>query len=537
MTRPFWQGATASKVFDIDEDEGPPGRDSSSSPMVIDDEIQELDYVVVPDDELLADEHTDEPISHPNSYTVPIEGYKAELQSYRFNDLTLLAGGRMTVEFYNQTEIEFLKIIYIRRDMHSEEVTLIGHRFIKNSHPDLGGVLDTTYQDEVCWLVGLVPTRTLGHLYEIPIEWVTGQRQIVLTNERSPKALNESWHIHEDLVCRWKVVVHYPNKSSRCNPSQSIVRRLQEAECDPQWLVPEDELRRCARGETLKGGSARGIKPFEKARLQEEAAIRQHHAETAPAQSALTITGPDSFLDRPQPYRNVSISINSDDDDDIRIITGPNAGHRRPTSHTTNRQRIDLDRYHPRTAPTRGPRDSSRLRQRYTFGDSFCGGGGVSRGAQMAGLAIEWGFDRGEDQCHTWRKNFPYAKCHHRDVTSFLGAEANVKVDILHLSPPCQPYSPANTRPNIDKDEENTATAFAISELLERCRPRLVTMENTFGLLQRKPEYFHRFIGLFTAKDYSVRWTILDMANYGVPQRRQRLIVIASWYVQITSQN
>ena len=527
------KGTSASNVFDVDEDQSPSSSNNFESYfMVSDDEIEELDYIILPDDELLAEEHTDEPVSNLNSYTVPIEGYKTELQSYRINDLILLAGGRMTIEFRNEREREFLRILYIRRDLFTKDITLIGHRFLKNSHPDLGGVLDTTYQNEVCWVVGLVPKRELGPLHEIPVEAVIKKRDIDMTNALSPK-LNQPCVVREDLVCRWKIINHYP-RPGRCKPTQSIIRKLLAAECDASGFVPEDELRRYSRGETLKGGSVKGNMPFEKARLQEEAANRQRCAEAVPMHSNLNTNRSTFNRTRTQPPGNSSILIDLDDDI-IDLTAGSLVKHQRNAPLTVNFQEMDLDEHRPTEAFARELRGSTRSRQRYTFGDSFCGAGGVSRGAQMAGLSIKWGFDRGKDQCDSWNTNFPYGRCYPAHVSDFLGANIDTKVDVLHLSPPCQPYSPANTNHNLEKDAINIDACFSIADLIQKCKPRIVTLENTAGLLQRWPEYFHRFIALFTAREYSVRWGILDMANYGVPQRRQRLIVIASGYVQHSS--
>ena len=200
-------------------------------------------------------------------------------------------------------------------------------------------------------------------------------------------------------------------------------------------------------------------------------------------------------------HRPTTVIIDDDSDDVIEVM-----------------DTVGLGYAHVNTPATR----------RYTFGDVFCGAGGVSRGAQMAGLSVAWGFDHGPDQCETWSTNFPYGKIYRCDVTTFLGAPRDVKVDILHLSPPCQPYSPANTRPNEAKNWTNIQTCFAIADLIEKCKPRLVIMENTSGLYDRSPEWFHPFVSLFLYRDFDVRWSLVNMANFGVPQSRQRLIIIAA---------
>ncbi|KAL8652512.1 MAG: hypothetical protein Q9226_004242 [Calogaya cf. arnoldii] len=167
--------------------------------------------------------------------------------------------------------------------------------------------------------------------------------------------------------------------------------------------------------------------------------------------------------------------------------------------------------------------------RRYTFGDSFCGAGGCSRGAKSAGLRVVWGFDSDLASIGSYAKNFFGARCEATPADVFTEVlNDNFCVDVLHLSPPCQPYSPAHTRPG-RMDEINEATFFAVGEIIKKSKPRVVTLENTFGLAQRWPEWMDALIRFFTALGFSVRWRVLNLAQYGVPQARKRLVVIASW--------
>ncbi|KAH6710800.1 S-adenosyl-L-methionine-dependent methyltransferase [Leptodontidium sp. MPI-SDFR-AT-0119] len=175
--------------------------------------------------------------------------------------------------------------------------------------------------------------------------------------------------------------------------------------------------------------------------------------------------------------------------------------------------------------------------QTYTYGDAFCGGGGSSRGATMAGLHLKWGFDFNKNACLTWRANFPSSQCHQMAAHEFVdqaqraadnGQSNTAKVDILHLSPPCQFFSPAHSVEGVD-DEMNVASLFAVQMVIDVSRPRIVTLEQTFGIAcPRFRIYFNALIQMFTTHDFSVRWAIVPLAQWGLPQRRMRLIVIAS---------
>ncbi len=170
-----------------------------------------------------------------------------------------------------------------------------------------------------------------------------------------------------------------------------------------------------------------------------------------------------------------------------------------------------------------------RQTKRYTFGDAFCGGGGCSRGAKSAGLRVVWGFDSDLASIDSYAKNFFGARCEATPADVFISIlNEDFCVDILHLSPPCQPYSPAHTRPG-QNDEMNEATFFAVGEIIKKCKPRIVTLENTFGLAQRWPEWMDALIRIFTTLGFSVRWRVLNLAEYGLPQTRRRLVIIAAW--------
>ena len=172
-----------------------------------------------------------------------------------------------------------------------------------------------------------------------------------------------------------------------------------------------------------------------------------------------------------------------------------------------------------------------RRQSKYTFGDGFCGCGGASRGAYGAGLRVAWGFDQDPDAIATYYANFPRAHCEGIAANDFVTAlNEDYKVDILHLSPPCQIFSPAHTRPGRN-DESNGASFLATEELLKKTRPRIVTLQETFGLtrtLDNLP-WFNAMIQILTKLGFSVRWKVFNLQDFGLPQPRKRLFLFASW--------
>ena len=171
---------------------------------------------------------------------------------------------------------------------------------------------------------------------------------------------------------------------------------------------------------------------------------------------------------------------------------------------------------------------SKAHRRRYTFGDCFSGAGGMSRGAVSAGLRINWAFDFNLPACQNYQMNFFGTPVYNIWANQFSEAKGNHKVDICHLSPPCQFFSDAHTVQGKD-DDMNTASLFAIFNLLEKAKPRVVTLEQTSGLIRRHPIFFNAVINMFTSRGFSVRWKVMNCADFGLPQRRTRLFVMASW--------
>ena len=175
----------------------------------------------------------------------------------------------------------------------------------------------------------------------------------------------------------------------------------------------------------------------------------------------------------------------------------------------------------------------------YTYGDCFCGGGGMSCGAKLAGLTVKWGLDFDREAIRTFQLNFEGASCENTSVDHFLNADIfppeQYHVDVLHMSPPCQSFSPAQAiKPEDFEDKQ--AVILAVNDLVKMVKPRIITMEETFGLLHPvNRKFFISVVNSLVDQGYSVRWKVMNFGQYGVPQNRRRLVLIASGYVVSSS--
>lgn len=123
-----------------------------------------------------------------------------------------------------------------------------------------------------------------------------------------------------------------------------------------------------------------------------------------------------------------------------------------------------------------------------------------------------------------------YAEC--TSVEHFLNASiyppAQYRVDVLHMSPPCQSFSPAQTvKPEDFEDKQ--VVILAVNDLVKMIKPRIITMEETFGLLHEvNREFFKSVVNSLTEQGYSVRWKVMNFIEYGVPQARRRVVLVAA---------
>ena len=253
--------------------------------------------------------------------------------------------------------------------------------------------------------------------------------------------------------------------------NEGVVQSLTRKECDESYFVDEEALRISFRDESIKGGSSSDWLPGEQEQNTRE-------------RERCNYNDPLDF------YPNFEI--------------------------------FDLASIH---------RPKSPKMQCYTLGDGYCGAGGASRGAKAAGLRVIWGFDFDRAAIESYQLNFSATHCWAIAAHQFIvSVTDDLKVDILHISPPCQTFSPAHTRPGKD-DGMNEATFLATSELIKRSKPRIVTLEETFGLTRTEDNliWFKAMIQMFTSLGFSARWKVFDLRDFGLPQPRKRLFLYASW--------
>lgn len=177
-------------------------------------------------------------------------------------------------------------------------------------------------------------------------------------------------------------------------------------------------------------------------------------------------------------------------------------------------------------------RTSLNGQYRYTFMDGFCCSGFASQGAKMAGLNIICAFDNDRLVVVSYQWNHREVPIYPMDAHDFVTEFARAfegKIDVLHLSFPCQWFAHCHTVPGRN-DFLNEIAILSLKLFLAKLRPRILVMEETSGLsnIAKHQDNFHNMIEDITASNYSVRWKVMNFVEHGIAQQRRRLITIAA---------
>lgn len=380
---------------------------------------------------------------------------------------------------------DFIRIKHIIRNLETDQVTLRGQRFRRAKY--LGQIFDWKL-NEVVMVLNVDeddprPALVQG-MEDIQISEVIGKRDLIVTNEEYPRLsfredpqskteravdLKERIFNHGKLVCRWVEISSWRTRATRQTRGQKayggIVRRV--------YCTEADRTGKRVSGK-LDASAGPHFSPID---------LENQNVQATP-----------SFSRKRALHRSPSAKLNQAE------------------------------------SPSKRRRATFGRKYKYLFADGFHGAGGASRGARMAGLHVVWGFDKEPLTCEAYRPNFPKAKSFQIGAADFPPPSFNPLcscIDILHLSPPCCFFSPAHTTagPN---DQDNHDALFTVGPLLRKCNPRIATLEQTYGLLEHHRHSFRRLAHDIITAGYNFRYRKVNCAEYGLAQKRKRLIIIAA---------
>lgn len=168
----------------------------------------------------------------------------------------------------------------------------------------------------------------------------------------------------------------------------------------------------------------------------------------------------------------------------------------------------------------------------YSIVDLFCGIGGLSHGFVLEGFDVSAGIDLNKDCQFAFEKN-NNSRFFHRDISNVTDSELNSyfkrgSKKILVGCAPCQAFSSYMFK---DKDKANSKwnLLYEFGRLIDTTDPDIVSMENVSQLINfKKAPVFNDFLNILKRKDYFVKYEVVHCPDYGIPQNRKRLVLLAS---------
>lgn len=162
--------------------------------------------------------------------------------------------------------------------------------------------------------------------------------------------------------------------------------------------------------------------------------------------------------------------------------------------------------------------------------DLFCGVGGLTYGLKQAGLDVVAGFDV-DDSCeyaYSYNNNAQFINKNIEEVTGkeILELLDSYDVKVLAGCAPCQPFSRHQKDKKDRSKHKDWKLLYQFGRLVREVEPDIVSMENVPEL--KKEKVFNDFVDELTRMSYIVNYDVFDATDYGVPQRRQRLLLLAA---------
>lgn len=164
--------------------------------------------------------------------------------------------------------------------------------------------------------------------------------------------------------------------------------------------------------------------------------------------------------------------------------------------------------------------------------DLFCGIGGLSHGMFKEGFDIIAGFDI-DDTCKYAYENNNKSKFYNQDIKTVTIEQinnlfANYDIKVLAGCAPCQPFSSYAFKVK-DKDKNKYDLLYEFGRIVEGVLPDIVTMENVSQILSFKQKpVLNDFVDLLKKNQYQVDYKIVYCPDYGIPQTRKRIVLLAS---------
>lgn len=161
----------------------------------------------------------------------------------------------------------------------------------------------------------------------------------------------------------------------------------------------------------------------------------------------------------------------------------------------------------------------------------FSGAGGMSTGALMAGVDVKAAIDIDSEALNTFGFNHPNATTINSDIRRIKKIPVEIPVNeqlALFGGPPCQGFSKSNHRTR-NKENPNNWLFEEYVRLTKTWHPDWIVLENVRGMVETEGGYFlEEVLKSLEKVGYTVQYKVLNAADFGVPQNRERLFIVGS---------
>lgn len=155
----------------------------------------------------------------------------------------------------------------------------------------------------------------------------------------------------------------------------------------------------------------------------------------------------------------------------------------------------------------------------------FCGIGGFRIAADQRNIATIWANDRCPKAGQVYRDRFGKAQLHQGDIYQLV--DEIPPHDLLTAGFPCQPFSSAGKKKGI-RDPRGHIFQVII-DVLQKHKPKFFILENVKRLLSMEEgTHFATILNELAHLDYTIEWRLLNAMHFGLPQNRQRVVILGS---------
>jgi DNA (cytosine-5)-methyltransferase 1 len=174
------------------------------------------------------------------------------------------------------------------------------------------------------------------------------------------------------------------------------------------------------------------------------------------------------------------------------------------------------------------------MKSEVNYIDLFSGAGGMSLGFDQAGFDNIFSIDIEPRFCETYKFNFPHHNLIQKDISKVSNEEiklltGNKIIDVVIGGPPCQGFSMAGNIGRKFTDDPRNQLFREFARVVEIVQPKYFVMENVARLFtHNKGETKKEIIALFKKMNYNVDCKVVNTADFGIPQVRNRVLFIGN---------